>query len=127
MSDNEMIRRGEVLAIVGPMQWSNSPIAAVAAGDAYRAIAAIPAAPAPTVKVNPLVWELLPDRDADFPKWFADTGIGKQYHAFKAWWGLHKKWAYCGIDGFHHTLEDAKAAAQADYEARILAAIKVTP
>jgi len=45
---SDMISRESALAIVGPMQWSNSPVAAVAAYDAYRAISAIPAAqPAP--------------------------------------------------------------------------------
>ena len=43
MSENDLIRRGDVLAIVGPMQWSNSPIAAVAGVDAYRAVSALPA------------------------------------------------------------------------------------
>jgi hypothetical protein len=44
MSDNDLIRRGDVLAVIGPMQWSNSPIAAMAACDAYKSIDAIPAA-----------------------------------------------------------------------------------
>jgi len=46
--DDDLIRRGDALAIVGPMQWSNSPIAAMAGCDAYKAIAALPAMqPAP--------------------------------------------------------------------------------
>ena len=119
MSDNEMIRRGEVLAIVGPMQWSNSPIAAVAAGDAYRAIAAIPAAPAPTVKVKPLVWSRMVSgalkADAELARYVVSGGCwallththGETRHALNE--------------------QDAKAAAQSNYDARILSAIKVTP
>jgi len=49
--DDEPIRRGDALAIVGPMQWSNSPIAAMAGCDAYKAIAALPAVQ-PVVTVN---------------------------------------------------------------------------
>jgi hypothetical protein len=44
IDDKDLIRRGDVLAIVGPMQWSNSQIATIAASDAYKAIRALPAA-----------------------------------------------------------------------------------
>lgn len=85
-------------------------------------ITALRARPA-TVQVKPLVWELEPDRDAEYPKWTAETDLEKSYHVFKAWWGAQDKWAFVGIDGFYHSEADAKAAAQADYEARIRAAL----
>lgn len=78
-------------------------------------------------RVKPLVWELEPDRDAEYPKWSAETGLGKSYHVFKAWWGAQNKWAFIGIDGFHHSEEEAKAAAHADYEDRILSALEADP
>lgn len=85
------------------------------------------AALAGRVKVKPLVWVLEPDRDAEYPRWTAETDTGKSYHAFKAWWGAQDKWAFMGTDGFHHSEVAAKAAAQADYEARIIAALEPQP
>lgn len=79
---------------------------------------------APAVKVKPLVWRMDPDRDDDYPRWLAETGLGKTYHVFKAWWGAQEKWGFVGLDGYHHSEAAAKAAAQADYEARILAALE---
>jgi hypothetical protein len=88
----------------------------------FVCLAALPAV-APGVRVKPLEWEEEPDRDPNYPKWTADTGMGKHYFVFKAWWGSQQKWGFAGVDGFYHTKDEAKAAAQADYEARILAAL----
>jgi hypothetical protein len=44
MTDNDLIRRGDALAIVGPMAHSNSLYAAIAGQSAYNATRAIPAA-----------------------------------------------------------------------------------
>lgn len=75
--------------------------------------------------VKPLVWELDPDRPEDYPKWTAATEFGKTYSVFKARWGAQDKWGYVGEDGFCHTPEAAQAAAEADYRARIAAALEV--
>jgi hypothetical protein len=84
----------------------------------------LPAVSAPVVvRVKPLEWEEEPDRDPNYPKWTADTGMGKHYFVFKAWWGSQQKWGFAGVDGFYHTKDEAKAAAQSDYAARIMAAI----
>ena len=82
-----------------------------------------PAAPVSGVTVKPLVWTLVPDREPDYPRWSADTGLGKTYTVFKAWWGAEEKWGFIGVDGFYHSETEAKAAAQANHEARILAAL----
>jgi len=74
--------------------------------------------------VKPLVWVLDPAREPDFPKWTA-TGFGATYSVFKAWWGAERKWGYVGEDGFCHTPEAAQAAAEADYRARIAAALNL--
>jgi len=91
--------------------------------------AAIPAAPAPTVKVKPLVWVKHPTKDI----WRCDTSSGV-YKVFGI--GASPSWDFDGFtsDGklvqvsqLTATVEAAKAAAQADYEGRILSAIEVTP
>ena len=121
MTDDDLISRRTVRAL----------IPAYVHGDHYvafdRAIAALPAVSAPdvAVRVKTLEWEEEPDRDPNYPKWTADTGMGKHYFVFKAWWGSQQKWGFAGVDGFYHTKDAAKAAAQADYAARIMAAIDV--
>ena len=84
--------------------------------------AAFAAMPGPAVKVKHLVWRLEDSRDADFPRWNAEWN-GIVFSVFKAWWGSKSKWGFVGGGAFHHTEEAAKAAAQADYEARILSAL----
>ena len=114
MSDNDPIRRGDALAKCGEFGLD-------VVGLRY-AIAALPAV-APAVRVKPLVWEPDAERPADYPKWTADTELGKTYFVFKARWGTQDKWGFAGIDGFHHSIEAAQAAAEADYRARIAASL----
>jgi hypothetical protein len=115
--DDDLIRRGEALAIVGPMQWSNSPIAANAASGAHKAIAALPAV-TPGVKVKPLVWH--PDHGCD--AW----GMGILYSMHETSPGL-----FAMVSPFHSDEDlpksEMQATAQADYAARILAAIDAQP
>jgi hypothetical protein len=115
--DDDLIRRGDALEICTAFGFSR-------ADECRDRIAALPAVSAPVaVRVKPLEWEEEPDRDPNYPKWTADTGMGKHYFVFKAWWGSQQKWGFAGVDGFYHTKDAAKAAAQADYAARIMAAI----
>lgn len=86
--------------------------------------AAFAAMPGPAVKK--LEWRLEDERDADFPRWNAEWN-GIVFSVFKAWWGSKNKWGFVGGGDFHHTEEAAKAAAQSDYEARILSAITPAP
>lgn len=88
--------------------------------------AAFAAMPVPAVRVKPLEWRLEDERDADFPRWNAEWN-GIVFSVFKAWWGSKSKCGFVGGGDFHHTEEAAKAAAQADYEARILSALTPTP
>jgi hypothetical protein len=82
-----------------------------------QARAAIAQAPAP-VRVKPLVWE---EKNG---AWDARTAFGTGYTVADSQWtyGPTKVWFYS--DGGN---EAAKAAAQADYEARILSAITPAP
>jgi hypothetical protein len=91
--------------------------------DAIRALASAP--PAPVVGVKPLVWVRHPTADV----WRCDTAIGT-YKVFAV--KPPVSWDFDGLDDEGISLstskmaqshEAAKAAAQDDYEARILAAI----
>ena len=90
--------------------------------DKDTAIAAWNTRAAP--KVKPLVWTA---------KGYAQTPFGKYLVVREDWSGEEDFWFICfagkpyGKCGEHATLEAAKAAAQADYEARILAAIEPAP
>jgi len=78
---------------------------------------ALDAAEARAVGVKPLVWELFWKQD-DGHREAADTVFGQTYHVSKkGWWRIFEKLRPC--DG----LDAAKAAAQADYTARILSAL----
>lgn len=79
------------------------------------------AEPAGEPGIKALEWCLHENSDPEYPRWDAD-GTDKRYSVFKAWWGKENRWAYVW-DGFYHTEEVAKAAAQADYEARIRSAL----
>ena len=115
--DSDLIRRGDVLAIVGPMANSNSIIAAMAGQAAYDAIRAIPIAPQPVdVVVKPLVWR------SSYGCLIAN-GVGIEYYAFTKGWNT-------SLDGKTYSEESreaAKAAAQSDYESRILSALTIQP
>jgi hypothetical protein len=78
-------------------------------------------------KVKPLVWYDSPDDDTDF---CADA-LGLAYVVDcdldgLCSWGFFR---HVGREGYDEswTIDDAKAAAQADYEARILSALSPTP
>lgn len=76
------------------------------------------------VQVKPLVWT---------SKGYAQTPFGKYLVAREDWSGQEDFWFVCvagkpyGKCGEHSSAKAAKAAAQADYEARILAAIEPAP
>ena len=114
-SDNDLIWRGDALAEIELYrgEWSCS----------RDAIAYMPAAPAHpvAVKVKPLVWEYHPSGTIAAPP------TGQAYIIDTRTKGI----AYF-VKGVYpspqfDTVDDAKAAAQADYEARILAALDVQP
>lgn len=113
MSDDDLIRRGDALVIAQGMNngWTAKAIA--------RAIAALPAV---TVGVKPLVWTRPRKLDEGGAAYDAHTTCG-QYIATDTGWFL------VGRSGWlvATSLETAKAAAQADYEARILAALEPQP
>lgn len=79
------------------------------------------------VAVKPLEWTKDENRDEEFPAWSAFPDDAASYRIFKAWWGMRGKWGYVCNGGFYHTEQDAKAAAQADYEARIRSALISAP
>lgn len=75
-------------------------------------------------KVKPLDWhstDVIPSR----PTWSAE-GLGGVYVIdYREKHGFYRLlWASCRSNEFHPTLEAAKAAAQADYERRILDALE---
>lgn len=88
------------------------------------------AQPAQAVKVKPLVWERDPEELGEDWFWRAEAGpfvyeVGEEETGV-CWWqedavtGI----SICRADG---DIEAAKSAAQADYEARIMAALDVQP
>lgn len=121
MSDNDLIQRGDAIFAV-------EATAVMPHDDCWsRAVDAIAALPGVMPKVRPLVWV---ERNG---VWYAGTIIGEYSVGFDdGWWcelsgPAHWDWepsedrrSYCGPSA-------AKAAAQADYEARILAALTTQP
>lgn len=93
-----------------------------AAWEVERIIAALPAVYAPVaVRVKPLKWLAVDDDDCDFEAY----SVGLRYWIVAV--TDHQFTLSCGRLEIKHclTLEAAKAAAQADYAARIMAAIDV--
>jgi acetyl esterase/lipase len=80
--------------------------------------AALAAIPGPAVKVKRLQWMTMDNGDA----WSRPTFIGPIYNATAKGW-MHRNGTLNEADG----VEAAKAAAQADYEARILSALTPAP
>jgi hypothetical protein len=133
--DDEPIRRGDAMkAALEVMNWhrgeSDIDFGAYAAcGDVHQAIAALPAVQ-PVVTVKPLVWDDFEGRAAKAQAW-------KRANYLITWWKSRGQFevvaSYPGYQGeaigagFYPTIEAAKAAAQADYAARILAALDVQP
>lgn len=108
MSDNDLIRRGDALAAV--QEWTYCC-------DAEAAITAIPAVQ-PTVK--PLVWK------GDSIRVTA-KGMGEYYACMRMFHGQKGAGWEDDEGDWHPTIEAAKAAAQADYEARIRSALDMQP
>lgn len=116
-NDDDLIRRGDARRVM--LAYASS----YSAQEAETAIAALPAV---TVRVKPLVWE-------DFGDWGAKASAYYQANYLIQFWKGREQFEVAlsypgyqtGFDGdrWHHTLDAAKAAAQADYEARILAAL----
>lgn len=107
----DLIRKTDALAIL-----------TAASSISQKTVNAIAALPAVTVGVKPLVWE---DRSsAVHPRFKAVTGFGTYYiERNKA--GLFDWWSPYRMGKTEvKTLDAAKAAAQADYTARILAALE---
>lgn len=109
MSDNDLIRRGDALAEIELYigEWSCSR-------DAIAYMPAAPAQPA-AVKVKPLVWEA-GERDQRR----AYSVVGEFCVTL-----FGGRWIYKGEP--RNGILDAQAAAQADYDARIMAALDVQP
>lgn len=108
MSDNDLIRRGDALKA---FNWGD-----IYGRNAQDAINAIPAVQ-PTVK--PLVWVKTLDG--------GETCLTDERYSISYWEGEK-----LFVDRYttmrrHHTIEAAKAAAQADYDARILSVLDMQP
>lgn len=126
MSDDYLIRRGDALKACEPRGYDHAHHMQAKA-DCAAAIAALPAV---TVGVRPLVW-------VDFDGLGAKASAFYQANYLIQWWKGEGKFEVAlsypgyqtGYDGerWHPTLDAAKAAAQADYEARIFAALETTP
>ena len=110
--DDDLIRRGDVLRLViGTADIQRGP-----STDMQRMIRAVPAR---GVGVKPLVWIEIEDDDCDFEA-FAS---GLRYWIVSVTDHQHTVKCNTYEIGDCLTVEKAKAAAQADYEARILAAL----
>lgn len=110
MSDDDMIRRGDALRIVDEDE---------SAAFAYEQIRSLPAM---QVAVKPLEWV----EETDGSGWYA-LFMGYQFAIRKTSRGF-RYWCFdASYATFYPTLEAAKAAAQADYEARIRSALTVQP
>jgi hypothetical protein len=82
-------------------------------------LALLDSAPAPAgVTVKPLVWTKTSSGTSRFPAWSSDNGMVVE--------SLNMG-GFCWGGQSFDTLDAAKAAAQADYEARILAALEPAP
>lgn len=105
MTDDDLIRRGDVLR-------------EIASEGLHILDAAIRSLPARGVGVKPLVWTETTSGTSRFPAWKSDAGLLVD--------SLNSgQFTYRGQG--YPTLDAAKAAAQADYEARILAALEPAP
>jgi len=94
------------------------------AHELRHAVAALDAAEARAVVVRELVWHEDPDNDGDSCFWRAKAGdyIYEVGADLSYWWQLDGDISTCAINGFK-TPDLAKAAAQADYDTRILSAL----
>jgi hypothetical protein len=109
MSDDDMIRRGDVLRVVyDALTYSSGQAAFV-----QRRIRALPAV---QPKVKPLVW--IEDGDG-----FCAKGANRTYAVFRLWLD-RSTWGAVGVKHTSRDKASVMAACQADYEARILSALE---
>ncbi len=120
MTDNDLIRRGDALAICGTIIRNDE------AARVEGFLSAIPAAQ-PTVK--PLVWKqaVIPEQAMQGTWWKAAAMTGDyEVHRFNDRDEILLQRRGLG-NPVYPTIEAAKAAAQADFEARILSALDMQP
>ena len=120
MSDDNLIQAAERLSRYDWQDWTAQDIEdAEGIVRAYRAIAALPAV---QVGVKPLEWGVTAKRE-----WTAlgAAGYSSIVETLSPKGKFHEVIHAFGV--LHDTLEAAKAAAQADYEARIRSALTVQP
>ena len=83
------------------------------------------------VRVKPLVWSdrFGPNSECSYDHITADSALGLYRVEWKGWKDFDPPTVCCGgaFIGCYNTIQSAKAAAQADYEARILAALEPQP
>jgi hypothetical protein len=135
MSNDDLIRRGDAAAIPdydagllndwggGNVDWWQDYLRAeIERANAHwsEAIAALPAA---QVAVKPLVWVDNPDLGEGGLLGGCDASVGPTYHVMQDGWSYHRAMFWRKAE----SIEAAKAAAQADYAARIRAALEVGP
>ena len=126
----DLIRRMDAIQAcqVGPSdEWARATKDGYnqAATDCQRNILRIEPAPnAGAGKVKPLVWYKENERC-----WSAHWGFATYsvYLRDDGQYSMRMSWSLLMTDGYFAALEAAKAAAQSDYAARILAAIETTP
>ena len=127
-TDNDLIRRGEVL---GAYEQAVDDYNDGKTGKWFRAhfadaIAAIPAAHAPTVKVKPLVWAQEGKQPEHAVSIVGTYLLVKDFDGWRWMRVVGRSLADVCLDPFPSP-EAAKSAAQADYDARILALIPQEP
>ena len=117
-----MDKRERVARAISKTRQGVTPAPVPHAKDYRMADAAIAALePMDKPRIKPLVWT---------QKGYAETPFGKYHVVMEDWSGQDDFWFVCfagkpyGKCGEHGSEEAAKAAAQADYEARILAALE---
>ena len=115
-SDDDMIRRGDAIELARKQ--------CLLSVDDLRAL------PAVQVAVKPLEWVDFADRGAKAQAWNDANYMIQKWSDGR--WEISASYpghstALYGIDRFHPTIEAAKAAAQADYEARIRSSLTAQP
>lgn len=144
MSDKDLIRRGDALAVIVKAQTASCTCLTKTDdpswhrdGCTYRVLRDVEAMidhvqpvaiPADEVAVKPLEWVDFADRGAKAQAWNDANYMIQKWSDGR--WEISASYpgystSIYGMDRFHPTLEAAKAAAQADYEARIMAALNV--
>lgn len=128
---SDMISRADAIAAIrkqigyGDEPWMNGNNSAIAA-----CVAIIRALSAAHVAVKPLEWVDFHDRGAKAQAWndanyMIQKWIDGRWEISASYPGYST--SIYGVDRFHPTLASAKAAAQADHEARIRSALTAAP